>query len=51
MDDLEARATGIVSPVLSTGETIPVARASKAAIAQRIFDEMLKLRLALHSAK
>jgi len=40
-----------VTLVLSTGETIPVARASKASIAQRIFDEMLKLRLALHSAK
>ena len=40
-----------VTLVLRTGETIPVARASKASIAQRIFDEMLKLRLALHSAK
>jgi phosphopantothenoylcysteine decarboxylase/phosphopantothenate--cysteine ligase len=40
-----------VTLVLSTGETIPVARASKASIAQRIFDEMLTLRLALHSAK
>jgi phosphopantothenoylcysteine decarboxylase/phosphopantothenate--cysteine ligase len=40
-----------VTLLLSTGETIPVARASKASIAQRIFDEMLKLRLALHSAK
>jgi len=40
-----------VTLVLSTGKTIPVARASKASIAQRIFDEMLKLRLALHSAK
>lgn len=40
-----------VTLVLSTGETIPIARASKASVAQRIFDEMLKLRLALHSAK
>jgi phosphopantothenoylcysteine decarboxylase/phosphopantothenate--cysteine ligase len=37
--------------VLSTGETIPVARASKTAIAQRIFDEMLRLRLALYSSR
>ncbi|HEY4364863.1 MAG TPA: bifunctional phosphopantothenoylcysteine decarboxylase/phosphopantothenate--cysteine ligase CoaBC [Bryobacteraceae bacterium] len=37
--------------VLSTGENIPVARASKAVIAQRIFDEMLRLRLALYSSK
>ena len=37
--------------VLSTGENIPVARASKAAIAQRIFDEMLRLRLSLYSSK
>ena len=37
--------------VQSTGENIPVARASKAAIAQRIFDEMLRLRLALYSSK
>ncbi len=39
-----------VTLVLSTGETIPVPRASKRAIAHRIFDEMMKLRLALHSA-
>jgi phosphopantothenoylcysteine decarboxylase / phosphopantothenate---cysteine ligase len=32
---------------LRTGETIPVERASKRAIADRIFDEALKLRLAL----
>jgi phosphopantothenoylcysteine decarboxylase / phosphopantothenate---cysteine ligase len=32
---------------LRTGETIPVARASKREIADRIFDEALKLRLAL----
>jgi phosphopantothenoylcysteine decarboxylase/phosphopantothenate--cysteine ligase len=40
-----------VTLVLRTGETIPVERASKAAIAQRIFDEMLKLRLALHRVR
>jgi phosphopantothenoylcysteine decarboxylase/phosphopantothenate--cysteine ligase len=40
-----------VTLVLSTGETIPVPRASKSAIAHRIFDEMMKLRLALHSAQ
>src|SRR5579862_611461 len=37
--------------VLRTGETIPVARASKRAIAQRIFDEMIRLRLALHASQ
>jgi phosphopantothenoylcysteine decarboxylase/phosphopantothenate--cysteine ligase len=36
--------------VLRTGETIPVRRAAKSAIAHRIFDEMLRLRLALHSS-
>jgi phosphopantothenoylcysteine decarboxylase/phosphopantothenate--cysteine ligase len=35
--------------VLRTGETIPVKRAAKTAIAHRIFDEMIKLRLAIHS--
>jgi phosphopantothenoylcysteine decarboxylase/phosphopantothenate--cysteine ligase len=40
-----------VTLVLRTGETIPVERASKNAIAHRIFDEMIKLRLALHSAQ
>ena len=35
---------------LSTGETIDIERASKREIADRIFDEILKLRLALHSA-
>jgi phosphopantothenoylcysteine decarboxylase/phosphopantothenate--cysteine ligase len=35
---------------LSTGESIPVPRASKRDIADRIFDEILKLRLALHAA-
>jgi len=37
--------------VLRTGETIPVSRASKREIADRIFDEALKLRLALHAAQ
>jgi phosphopantothenoylcysteine decarboxylase / phosphopantothenate---cysteine ligase len=37
--------------VLRTGETIPVARASKRAIARRIFDEMIRLRLALHASQ
>jgi phosphopantothenoylcysteine decarboxylase/phosphopantothenate--cysteine ligase len=40
-----------VTMVLRTGETIPVQRASKLAIANRIFDQMIKLRLALHSAQ
>ena len=35
---------------LSTGETIPISRASKREIADRIFDQVLKLRLALHAA-
>jgi phosphopantothenoylcysteine decarboxylase / phosphopantothenate---cysteine ligase len=35
--------------VLRTGETIPVRRAAKSAIAHRIFDEMIRLRLALHN--
>lgn len=35
---------------LSTGETVPLARAPKREIADRIFDEVLKLRLALHAA-
>jgi hypothetical protein len=35
---------------MRTGESIPVRRAAKRAIAQRIFDEMIKLRLALHSS-
>jgi phosphopantothenoylcysteine decarboxylase/phosphopantothenate--cysteine ligase len=39
-----------VTLVLRTGEAIPVARASKIAIAHRIFDETMKLRLALHSS-
>ena len=40
-----------VTLVLRTGETIPVERASKSIIAHRIFDEAMKLRLALHSAQ
>lgn len=36
--------------VLSTGETIPLSRAPKRQIADRIFDQVLKLRLALHAA-
>ena len=35
---------------LSTGETVTLARAPKREIADRIFDEALKLRLALHAA-
>jgi phosphopantothenoylcysteine decarboxylase/phosphopantothenate--cysteine ligase len=35
--------------VLRTGENIPVKRAAKIVIAQRIFDQMITLRLALHS--
>jgi phosphopantothenoylcysteine decarboxylase / phosphopantothenate---cysteine ligase len=37
--------------VTSAGETIPVERASKRAIAGRIFDEAMRLRLALHAAR
>jgi phosphopantothenoylcysteine decarboxylase/phosphopantothenate--cysteine ligase len=37
--------------VLRTGETIPVRRAAKSAIAHRIFDEMIRLRLVLHSSR
>jgi len=37
--------------VLRTGESIPVERAPKRAIAQRIFDEVIKLRLALHASQ
>jgi phosphopantothenoylcysteine decarboxylase/phosphopantothenate--cysteine ligase len=36
--------------ILRTGETIPVPRASKPEVAQRILDEMLRLRLALHAS-
>ncbi len=37
--------------VLRTGAVIPVKRAAKTAIAQRIFDEIIRLRLVLYSAK
>jgi phosphopantothenoylcysteine decarboxylase/phosphopantothenate--cysteine ligase len=37
--------------VTRAGETIPVERASKRAIAGRIFDEAMRLRLALHAAQ
>jgi phosphopantothenoylcysteine decarboxylase / phosphopantothenate---cysteine ligase len=37
--------------VLSTGETIPLSRAPKREIADRIFDQVLKLRLAIHAAQ
>jgi phosphopantothenoylcysteine decarboxylase / phosphopantothenate---cysteine ligase len=40
-----------VTLVLSTGETIPLSRAPKREIADRIFDQVLKLRLALHAAR
>jgi phosphopantothenoylcysteine decarboxylase/phosphopantothenate--cysteine ligase len=40
-----------VTLLLRTGEIIPVQRASKIAISHRIFDEMIKLRLALHSSR
>lgn len=36
--------------LLRTGETIEVPRASKREVADRIFDQILKLRLALHAA-
>jgi phosphopantothenoylcysteine decarboxylase/phosphopantothenate--cysteine ligase len=36
--------------VLATGESVPLARASKREIADRIFDEILKLRLTLHAS-
>jgi phosphopantothenoylcysteine synthetase/decarboxylase len=34
---------------LSTGETLALERASKRELADRIFDEILKLRLSLHA--
>jgi phosphopantothenoylcysteine decarboxylase / phosphopantothenate---cysteine ligase len=37
--------------VLRTGESISIARAPKREIADRIFDQVLKLRLALHAAR
>jgi phosphopantothenoylcysteine decarboxylase / phosphopantothenate---cysteine ligase len=38
-----------VTLALSSGETIPLPRASKREVADRIFDEALKLRLTLHA--
>jgi phosphopantothenoylcysteine decarboxylase/phosphopantothenate--cysteine ligase len=40
-----------VTLVMSTGETIPVARATKREIAHSIFDHALRLRLALHASQ
>jgi phosphopantothenoylcysteine decarboxylase/phosphopantothenate--cysteine ligase len=40
-----------VTLVLRTGETIPVPRSAKHAIARRIFDEIIRLRLALHASR
>lgn len=40
-----------VTLVLSTGETIPLPRAPKLEIADRIFDTALRLRLSLHAAR
>jgi phosphopantothenoylcysteine decarboxylase/phosphopantothenate--cysteine ligase len=40
-----------ITLVLSTGEVIPLGRASKRELADRIFDELLKLRLALRRAR
>ncbi|HTR36519.1 MAG TPA: bifunctional phosphopantothenoylcysteine decarboxylase/phosphopantothenate--cysteine ligase CoaBC [Bryobacteraceae bacterium] len=37
--------------VLRTGETIPLSRAPKRVIADRIFDQVMKLRLALHATR
>ena len=39
-----------VTLVLRTGETLPLARAPKRQVADRIFDQVLKLRLAQHAA-
>jgi len=39
-----------VTLVMRTGETTPLARASKREIADRIFDQVLRLRLELHAA-
>jgi len=39
-----------ITLVLRTGEVIPLGRAPKRELADRIFDELLKLRLALHTA-
>ena len=40
-----------VTLVLRTGESIPVARAPKREVADRILDQVMKLRLALHAAR
>lgn len=40
-----------VTLVMSTGETVPVARATKREIAHTIFDHALRLRLALHASQ
>ena len=40
-----------VTLVKSTGETVPVARATKREIAHTIFDHALRLRLALHASQ
>jgi phosphopantothenoylcysteine decarboxylase/phosphopantothenate--cysteine ligase len=40
-----------VTLVMSTGETVPVARATKRDIAHIIFDHALRLRLALHASQ
>jgi phosphopantothenoylcysteine decarboxylase/phosphopantothenate--cysteine ligase len=37
--------------VLRTGETIPIPRAPKREIADRILDQILRLRLALHATR
>jgi phosphopantothenoylcysteine decarboxylase/phosphopantothenate--cysteine ligase len=39
-----------VTLVMRTGETIPLPRASKREIADRIFDQLLRLRLEIHAA-
>jgi len=39
-----------VTLVMRTGETISLPRASKREIADRIFDQVLRLRLELHTA-
>jgi phosphopantothenoylcysteine decarboxylase/phosphopantothenate--cysteine ligase len=43
--------TNEVILALSTGDVIALPRASKREVAGRIFDEALKLRLALHAAQ
>ncbi len=40
-----------VTLVLRSGETVPLARAGKRDVAEQIFDQILKLRLALHAAQ